>query len=186
MTSGDQGPQTAEAASKQDWQLRAARRDDAVACAALAVVAWQRVHDAYIAILGADLHHRLFPDWQAAKARDVGGLVSEQPERALVAVADGAVVGFATFRQDVERQMGVLGNNAVHPAWQGRGIAGALYQAILARMKENGIRVVHVSTGLDDGHAPARAAYQKAGFVVGLPSITYYQVLDGPDAPAVT
>jgi hypothetical protein len=46
--------------------------------------------------------------------------------------------------------------------------------------------VVHVSTGLDDGHAPARAAYQKAGFVVGLPSITYYQALDGPDAPAVT
>jgi ribosomal protein S18 acetylase RimI-like enzyme len=66
----------------------------------------------------------------------------------------------------------------VHPEWQGRGIAAALYQAALAKMRANGMRAVRVTTGLDEGHAPARAAYQKAGFIVGLPSITYYQDLE--------
>ncbi|HEV7214274.1 MAG TPA: GNAT family N-acetyltransferase [Chloroflexota bacterium] len=177
----DTFPMPGEAANGDSWRLRAARPDDAEVCAALAVVAWQRVHDAYVAILGADMHRRLFANWQEAKARDVGGLVREHPERALVAEADSAIVAFATFRQDLERHIGVIGNNAVHPAWQGRGIAGALYQAVLAQMRINGIRLVQVTTGLDEGHAPARAAYQKAGFTVGLPSITYYQALDGAD-----
>lgn len=163
----------------QEWQLRAARADDAEACAALAVAAWQRVHAAYAAILGADMHQRLFAGWEEAKARDVGSVVRDQPERALVAVANDTIVGFVTFRQDFVRQIGVLGNNAVHPDWQGRGIAGAFYQAVLATMRANGMRLVQVTTGLDEGHAPARAAYQKAGFVVGLPSITYYQDLGG-------
>jgi ribosomal protein S18 acetylase RimI-like enzyme len=178
---GQDAPLSVES-GRQEWQLREARSDDAEACAELAVTAWQRVHDAFTAILGADMHGRLFAGWEERKARDVRRVVHDQPERALVAVAGEAIVGFVTFQMDSTRSVGVIGNNAVTPQWQGRGIAGALYQAVLARMRRNGMRQAQVTTGLDEGHAPARAAYRKAGFRVGLPSITYYQDLDAAAA----
>lgn len=183
MTTSDQDAAAWAAPDDHKWELRATRPDDADACAAVAVAAWQRVFDSYASILGAGLYQRSFADWEAKKARDVGGFVRRQPEQALVAVANDVVVGFVTFQHDDEHRIGTLGNNAVHPEWQGRGIAAALYQAALARMRAKGMRVVRVTTGLDEGHAPARAAYRKAGFIVGLPSITYYQEIEGPTEP---
>jgi ribosomal protein S18 acetylase RimI-like enzyme len=180
------GPGATAEAPTRSWQVRPARSDDAVACAALAVVAWQRVHDAFASMLSDELHDFLFTGWQAAKARDVARVVGDQPGRALVAVADEQIVGFVTFRLDEARQVGEIGNNAVDPQWQGRGIATTLYRAVLELMREGGMRVAKVTTGLDEGHAPARASYGKVGFAVGTPSITYYQRLDGAplDPPA--
>lgn len=37
-----------------------------------------------------------------------------------------------------------------------------------------GMKYATVSTGLDDGHAPARRAYEKMGFSKNLPSVKYY------------
>lgn len=34
-----------------------------------------------------------------------------------------------------------------------------------------------IGTGGDEGHAPARASYEKAGYT-GLPLVRYYQALD--------
>ncbi len=39
-------------------------------------------------------------------------------------------------------------------------------------MRPEGLRYAQVTTGLDDGHAPARRPYAKAGFEKGLGSIT--------------
>jgi hypothetical protein len=44
------------------------------------------------------------------------------------------------------------------------------------RMKEAGMEVAMVETGGDWGHAPARAAYEKAGFRV-LPLARYFKKL---------
>jgi ribosomal protein S18 acetylase RimI-like enzyme len=183
VITGDQDAMAGSAPDDQEWELRAARSEDADACAAVAVAAWQRVFDSYSTILGAGLYRLSFEGWEAKKARDVGGFLRNQPEQALVAVANGAVVGFVTFQYDYEHRIGVLGNNAVHPEWQGRGIAGTLYQAALATLRASGMRVVRVTTGLDEGHSPARAAYRKAGFTVGLPSITYYQEIEDYTEP---
>lgn len=159
------------------WSVRTATPADADACAALAVSAWQRVHDSYTAILGPALHEQLFSGWQDAKARAVFRTVHDHPERALVAVSGQTVIGFVTFHIDAERRVGEIGNNAVDPASQGQGIATALYQAVFTAFRDAGMRVARVTTGLDEGHAPARAAYTKAGFRLGLPSITYYREL---------
>jgi len=170
------------------WELRDARPEDADACAALAVSAWRRIHDAYIAILGADVHDRAFSGWEEAKARDVHQVVQAQPERALVVASGDAVIGFVTFHLDPIRKIGAIGNNAIDPAWQGHGIGTAMYRAVLQRFRAAGMELARVSTGLDEGHAPARAAYEKAGFRQGLPSITYYQELRpataGQEGPA--
>ena len=46
------------------------------------------------------------------------------------------------------------------------GIGPKLYDKVLQTMKEQGMEYATVTTGLDDGHAPARRAYQKAGFEI--------------------
>ena len=44
-------------------------------------------------------------------------------------------------------------------------------------MREAGVRVATVGTGGDAAHAPARRAYEKAGFGPYLPSIYMYKAL---------
>lgn len=97
--------------------------------------------------------------------------------RVLVATVDGAVVGFVSFTVDAAKRTGEIGLNAVHPDHAGRGIGTAMYGHALARMKERGAEVVEVSTGGDPGHAPARRAYEKAGFGHALPSVALYRLL---------
>ena len=46
----------------------------------------------------------------------------------------------------------------------------------LARMKESGMKVASLSTGGDPGHAPARRAYEKAGYTA-FPIVWYYKDL---------
>ncbi len=52
-----------------------------------------------------------------------------------------------------------------------------MYQAALAYFKDQGIKVVRVTTGLDEGHAPARRAYERAGFSLKRESVTYFMKL---------
>lgn len=217
-------------AARAGWRIRPARADDAAACGALAVRAWERVHQAYAAILGRELHDRLWPDWRARKAAEVAAHVRARPEDAAVAeavewlLAEGAAgagvgvagvrrpadtagadhgpasgglgggerpsggppgggsgpaapIGFVTWHCDAARRVGEIGNNAVDPGWQGRGVGTALHRHALEVFRARGMEVARVATGLDEGHAPARRAYAKVGFAVGLPSITYYRWL---------
>ena len=47
----------------------------------------------------------------------------------------------------------------------------------LEEMRQEGMIAVTVSTGLDEGHAPARRAYERAGFEKHLDSVTYCKML---------
>jgi ribosomal protein S18 acetylase RimI-like enzyme len=89
----------------------------------------------------------------------------------------GAVVGFVSVQLKLDKQTGEIGLNAVHPDYAGKGVGTAMYDFALARMKEAGMRVATVSTGGDPSHAPARRAYEKAGFAVGIPSVWLCRVL---------
>jgi RimJ/RimL family protein N-acetyltransferase len=73
--------------------------------------------------------------------------------------------------------MGELSNNAVDPAHQNRGIATAMYGWCLDRMRAADMHFVKVSTGLDVAHAPARRAYEKAGFAPGFEGVDYFRLL---------
>jgi hypothetical protein len=46
-----------------------------------------------------------------------------------------------------------------------------MYAFALSRMREVGMRAATVSTGADASHAPARRAYEKAGFAAHIPSV---------------
>ncbi len=52
-----------------------------------------------------------------------------------------------------------------------------MYRRVLELFRQAGMQVAAVVTGLDEGHAPARAAYRKVGFTAEVPSVTLYQKL---------
>jgi GNAT superfamily N-acetyltransferase len=89
----------------------------------------------------------------------------------------GRIVGFVSVRLDEVRRVGEIGLNAVHPDVAGQGIGTAVYEFALARMKDAGMRVATVGTGGDPSHAPARRAYEKAGFDAVIPSVWMFRTL---------
>jgi ribosomal protein S18 acetylase RimI-like enzyme len=87
------------------------------------------------------------------------------------------IAGFVSFSLNHEKRTGEIGLNAVHPNHSGRGIGTKMYEFAIARMKERGMALATVATGGDPSHAPARRAYQKAGFGPALPSVFLYKLL---------
>jgi ribosomal protein S18 acetylase RimI-like enzyme len=162
---------TAEAA------IRRAMMSDRDVVGEIAVEAWRPIYAHYRELLGDDLFVDLHSDWEESKRRQVQQACQhDTPGVALVATLDGVVVGFVSFYLHAA-PVGIVGNNAVHPRYQRRGIAGQLYEAALAELRAAGMRYARVTTGTDPAHAPARRAYEKAGFSAGPGSVTYYQNL---------
>ena len=65
---------------------------------------------------------------------------------------------------------------AVAPSHQRRGIASVLISASEQLMQMRGCTLAVIATGGDSGHAPARAAYDAAGYTA-LPLVRYYKTL---------
>lgn len=90
---------------------------------------------------------------------------------------DNEIVAFCALSLNDRTGIGEIGLNAVDPARQGHGIGTWMYAAMLDRLKRAGMKVATVGTGGDPSHAPARRAYQKAGFGPSIPGVYYYTTL---------
>ena len=84
------------------------------------------------------------------------------------------IVGFCALALDHETGVGEIDLNAVRPEHQGCGIGTWMYLFALDRMRDAGMRVATVGTGGDSSHAPARRAYEMAGFGPAIPSTYLY------------
>ena len=157
--------------------VRPARPEDAERCGDIAVLAWRRVFDEWERMLGPRIFEQHYGGWQERKRAEVVGAVRNHPERAIVTEVDGEVVGFLTFYLPGTPGVGEIGNNAVHPDWQGCGIGVRQCEKALAIFREMGLTSATVFTGLDEGHAPARSMYRKAGFRLSTPHIRYFMEL---------
>ncbi len=158
--------------------IRELEQSDLEAVLEIAIASWAPIFAFYRQTLGEDLFTAAHPNWQAEKARQVRAAC--HPGRgAMVSVAerDGHIVGFITLYADDASRIGEIGNNAVHPDFQGEGIGTRMYEYVFDRLRERGMRFVRVGTGLDPAHAPARRAYVKAGFSIEIPSVQYYRRL---------
>ncbi len=95
-----------------------------------------------------------------------------------MAVVDGRPVGFATVSLNAfHERMGAIDIIGVDPDYQRRGVSSQLTSFALDYMREQGMDIAIVETGGDSGHAPARAAYEAAGFTLP-PIARYFRVLD--------
>jgi len=158
--------------------IRELRPEDVEAMAETAKAAWRPVYEARRGMVGEEIYETVWPDALEHKARQVRRACGPE-SRAHVRVAEtgGRVAGFVTFYTDATSGVGEIGNNAVGPDVQGRGIAGRMYASVLDEMRAMGMTFAKVATGGDDAHLPARRAYEKAGFDRQLPSVTYYRKL---------
>jgi len=145
----------------------------------IAAQAWKPIFAGFKERLGAELFNAyLGEDWETRKADEITTASrGEHGARITVALLNSEIAGFVVYYAHADIAMGEISNNAVDPRMQNRGIATELYRHVLAAMRLSGIRFVKVSTGADPGHAPARRAYEKAGFSNSLQGTEYFMKL---------
>ena len=161
-----------------DIIIRDMRGGDVEVLVEIALAAWAPIYGHYREMMGEELFLLRHPDWQAEKADQIRrGCGPELDGGVGVVEAEGRVVGFVTYYPKARTRVGEIGNNAVHPDYQGKGIGTRMYAYAFERLRQAGMQYVEVGTGGDPSHAPARRAYQKAGFDIVVPGVTYFRRL---------
>jgi len=158
--------------------FRPVRPDEIEHICRIAVRAWEPIFAYYRSEVGDALFGKMWTGWQANKADQVRQAALRQPDCVYVTAEEGKILGFITFHIDRASGVGTIGNNAVDPDCQSRGVGTAQHRQVLQIMRERGMRAARVTTGLDEAHGPARRSYEKAGFNHATSSITYYLDLD--------
>ena len=131
----------------------------------LSLRAWAPVFESIEAVLHPVLYSQSYPDgWHASQSQAVREACTSDDFQVYTANEGEATLGFVAIRLDEKTKMGEMYMIAVDPDHQGRGIASALTEFAVNRMKEAGMEVAMVETGADPGHEPARRTYAKAGF----------------------
>lgn len=158
--------------------IRQFQTEDMQAVIDLANRAWRPIRAMSRALIGDEISDLLNPEGDdVSKGRQVEAFLKAFPGQCLVSVEEGRIAGFVTYQLGSNR-IGTIGNNAVDADFRHRGIAQQLYQAVLQRFRNAGMEAACVLTGLDDEHAAARRAYERAGFHPTVQSVTYYRKLD--------
>jgi ribosomal protein S18 acetylase RimI-like enzyme len=158
--------------------IREFREDDLEAIVEFSLRAWQPVFASVRNALGDDVFFRLHPDWKANQADAVRSSCRNDERDVFVAVAGGRPVGFVGIALNAfHERMGVIDIVGVDPEYQRRGISSRLTEVAVEHMRSRGMDIAVVETGGDPGHAPARAAYEAAGFTL-LPIARYFRLLD--------
>jgi ribosomal protein S18 acetylase RimI-like enzyme len=140
----------------------------------LGLRAWAPVFVSIEAALGQAIYRALYPDWRAGQRKAIEDVLVTQ--RVWVAEQGGAPVGFVSLVLHEKDRTGEIYMLAVDPEYQRRGIGAALTDYAVGQMREAGMDVAMINTGGDPGHAPARRAYERAGFHP-FPVVQYYKKL---------
>ncbi|MBD3181798.1 GNAT family N-acetyltransferase [Candidatus Poribacteria bacterium] len=157
--------------------IRDAEEKDVESIKAIAVEAWESIYDSFRKLMGDEFFNATRSDWKTEKARQVENHFREYPEYVFVTEHKGQVIGFLTYHLVKHKKLGVIGNNAIKPEFQGMGFGTKQHQTALDRFRQAGMKYAEVYTGCDESHAPARAAYEKVGFEPKLYMVTYYAKL---------
>jgi ribosomal protein S18 acetylase RimI-like enzyme len=157
--------------------IRPYREVDEPAVVRLSLRAWTPVHDSMREVMGDEIFGRLYRDgWRRRQQEDVEEALRDEQHGVWVAEVEGKVAGFATAIVNPKTRLGEIFLVAVDPDFQGRGLGTQLTDVATGWLRDAGMAVVLVSTGGDDGHAPAHRTYEKAGFTP-MPAVHYFKAL---------
>lgn len=154
--------------------IRSADARDKEPIVALAVRAWRPVFESFEKIWGRPLFERFYPDWSTQQATAVSEALDANPT--WVVTVHAAVAGFVNVIFNNETRIGEIYMIGVDPYYQHRGLATLLTQHAISEMRSGGMTLAIVSTGGDPGHAPARATYERNGFIA-FPQVLYSTLL---------
>lgn len=158
--------------------MRTANAEDLTELESIRQAAFVPIFASFRSILGEEIYELA----QAAedKAQDellASALAPDSDWQVYAAEVDSTIVGFVSIQLNLDTQVGEIGLNAVDPEQAGQGIGTVMYNFAVEAMKAVGMQVATVATGGDLSHAPARRAYEKAGFTVQIPSVWMCQKL---------
>ena len=154
-------------------EIREFRQGDLATVVEFSLRAWAPVFASVQDVLGDDIFLRLHPDWRADQEQAVRSSCTNDERDVFVAVAAGRRVGFVAIALNAfHERMGVIEIIGVDPDYQRRGVSSRLTEFATEHMRSRGMDIAVIETGGDPGHAPARAAYETAGFT--LPPIARY------------
>ena len=170
-------PITSVTSRRTSVVIRPVRDEDVEALVQLTLAAFVPVFRSFQAMLGPAVYNLIWPEWKASQRKGVETLCRDRDKHDVwVAEADAVPVGFIACDLNPAERTAEVQLIAVSPGHQRRGIGTALNLFALERMREGGARLIHVDTGGDDSHAPARRAYEKAGYVA-MPLVRYFKDL---------
>jgi GNAT superfamily N-acetyltransferase len=166
------------AAKKTSVAMRKFETSDRARMDEIRVAAFAPVFASFRSLLGDEVYEAAQAREDAAQGALLDALLAPGSVwEVYCAESQGRVVGFVSVQMNGETKVGEIGLNAVHPDQAGNGIGTEMYEFALARMRQTGMRVATVATGADASHAPARAAYTKAGFDRQVPSVWMCRML---------
>lgn len=142
----------------------------------LSLQAWAPVFASVEQVLGAEIFHRLHPDWREDQATAVRGTLADDAMQVWVAEDDQRVVAFVAATLHRETYTGEIWMVAVDPEAQGQGLGTILTDHTTDWLRGAGMRVAMIDTGGDAEHAPARRVYEKAGCTL-LPVARYFKAI---------
>ena len=117
-------------------------------------------------------------DWKARYRTQVPALLDPDARRFVTLAEEaegGNPLGYVGWEISADGS-GRLQLVAVHPHARRRGVGSAVCRAALAQLKQRGVSVVHIGTGGDAFHAPARRLYESLGFT-GYPVVDYTRAI---------
>lgn len=159
-------------------EIREFRQEDLEAIVEFSLRAWRPVFASLRDVLGDEIFLRLHPDWRESQADAIKSSCTNVERDVFVAVEHGRPVGFVAVALNAfHERMGVIDIIGVDPDFQRRGVSSRLTEFAAEHMRRSGMDIAVVETGGDPGHAPARAAYETAGFTL-LPIARYFRLLD--------
>jgi GNAT superfamily N-acetyltransferase len=158
-------------------EIRAFEEDDLQAVVEFSLRAWEPVFASLRNVLGDEVFLRLHPEWRASQAEAVRSSCTNPDRDVFVAVVDVRPVAFVAVALNAfHERMGWIDIIGVDPDYQRRGISSQLTEFAINHMRSHGMDIAVIETGGDPGHAPARAAYEAAGFTL-LPVARYFRLL---------
>lgn len=111
--------------------------------------------------------------WQDWASKSVIEFMRKSPDYGYVIEIDGEIAGFGNYSLNTEKRIGTIGYNGVSPRFRGQGLGTKLLDYGLSKIKNSGMQMVVVMTGLNNGFASARRMYEKAGFAPVIQNVTY-------------
>lgn len=132
------------------------------------VTLWKKLEDMFGLIGGK-------PWWQH-KVDPLLASATTKPEQFIVAEQEGKVIGYATYIVDKDTEIGQVMDNAVDPAYGGRGVGSAMHREVLRALKRAGMKLAKVGTG--EHQTSAQKLYKKHGFQEVMRSISFIKSLE--------
>lgn len=164
--------------ASSQFAMRPFRASDRLSIQAIRQKSFRSIFNSFRQLVGDEIFQFQYHDADKRQSEYLDSICAKGAHKEVfVLLRDDAMIGFVGISADKARAIGEIDLNAIDPDYQGLGGGRFMYDFALARLKKQGMRLVKVGTGGDPSHLPARKAYEKVGFKVGVPGVILFKLI---------